>query len=56
MSTMGKGTQAWLVAKGIAANRITTAGYGDTHPLVPNTSDENRARNRRVELRRKGCK
>jgi outer membrane protein OmpA-like peptidoglycan-associated protein len=48
--------KAWLVAKGIAASRITTAGYGDTHPLVPNTSDENRARNRRVELRRKGCK
>ncbi len=48
--------KAWLVGKGIAAGRITTAGYGDTHPLVANTSDENKARNRRVELRRSGCK
>jgi outer membrane protein OmpA-like peptidoglycan-associated protein len=48
--------KAWLVGKGIAAGRITTAGYGDTRPLVPNTSDENKARNRRVELRRAGCK
>jgi outer membrane protein OmpA-like peptidoglycan-associated protein len=48
--------KAWLVSKGIAAGRITTAGYGDTRPLVPNTSDENKARNRRVELRRAGCK
>jgi outer membrane protein OmpA-like peptidoglycan-associated protein len=48
--------KAWLVGKGIAAGRITTAGYGDTRPLVPNTSDENKARNRRVELKRAGCK
>jgi hypothetical protein len=48
--------KAWLVGKGIAAGRITTAGYGDTRPLVPNTSDENKARNRRVALRRAGCK
>ena len=48
--------KAWLVARGIAAGRITTAGYGDTRPLVPNTSDGNKAKNRRVELRRVGCK
>ena len=48
--------KAWLVAKGIAAGRMTTAGYGDTRPLVPNTSDENKAKNRRVELRRANCK
>lgn len=48
--------KAWLVGKEIAAGRITTAGYGDTRPLVPNTSDENKAKNRRVELRRAGCK
>jgi outer membrane protein OmpA-like peptidoglycan-associated protein len=48
--------KAWLAGKGIAAGRITTAGYGDTRPLVPNTTDENKARNRRVELRRTGCK
>lgn len=48
--------KAWLVSKGIAAARITTAGYGDTRPVVPNTSDENKAKNRRVELRRANCK
>jgi outer membrane protein OmpA-like peptidoglycan-associated protein len=48
--------KAWLVGKGVAAGRITTAGYGDTRPLVPNTSDENKAKNRRVELKRANCK
>ena len=48
--------KAWLVAHGIAVARLTTQGYGDTHPLVPNTSDTNRFKNRRVELKRKDCK
>jgi chemotaxis protein MotB len=26
------------------------AGYADTKPLVPNTSEQNRARNRRVDI------
>ncbi len=47
--------KAWLVAHGIAASRITTRGYGDTVPLVPNTSDANRFKNRRVELHRSNC-
>ena len=48
--------KSWLVAHGVAAPRMTTAGYGDTKPLVPNTTDDNRAKNRRVELKRVGCK
>lgn len=48
--------KAWLTAHGIDAARLTTAGYGDTQPVVPNSSDQNRARNRRVELKRVGCK
>jgi len=55
-ASRAEAVKAWLVGKGIAAGRITTAGYGDTRPLVPNTSDENKAKNRRVELRRAGCK
>lgn len=34
----------------IPAARLQLAGYADTRPLVPNTSEENRARNRRVEI------
>ena len=39
-----------LVKRGIGAARITTTTQGGSQPLVPNTSAENRARNRRVEL------
>lgn len=48
--------KAWLAAHGVDAKRMTTRGYGDTHPLVPNTSDANRFKNRRVELKRDNCK
>ena len=34
----------------IEANRLTAVGYGDTRPLAPNDTPENRARNRRVEI------
>jgi OOP family OmpA-OmpF porin len=43
----------WLTAKGIAAARLESAGLGDTRPVAPNTSDDGRAKNRRVELVRK---
>ena len=35
---------------GVAANRLTVRGYGEDRPKVPNTSNENRQQNRRVEL------
>ena len=35
---------------GIAGDRITTTGLGDTKPSVPNTTPEGRAQNRRVEV------
>ena len=47
--------KAWLVAHGVAASRLTSHGYGETEPLVPNDSDANRAKNRRVELKKPGC-
>jgi OOP family OmpA-OmpF porin len=40
----------YLVKAGVAAERITARGYGDSRPLVPNLTDKNRARNRRVEF------
>ena len=40
----------WLVDHGIAADRLEAHGFGDTRPLVPNTSTTSRAKNRRVEF------
>ncbi len=34
----------------INPKRLEAIGYGDTRPLVPNTTPENRAKNRRVEF------
>ena len=39
-----------LISKGISASRLTAKGYGESRPLVPNTSDANKQRNRRVEI------
>jgi chemotaxis protein MotB len=30
--------------------RFAAAGYADTHPLLPNNSEANRSRNRRVDI------
>jgi chemotaxis protein MotB len=35
---------------GIDPARLSAAGYGQFHPRVPNSSPENRARNRRIDL------
>lgn len=40
----------YLTGKGIDGNRLKTKGYGDSDPLVPNDSEENKAKNRRFEL------
>lgn len=42
---------AYLVANGVPETRLEAVGYGKTKPQLPNTSDENRARNRRIEWR-----
>ncbi len=42
----------WLTTRGIAASRLVAKGYGDTMPLLDNTSDEERAKNERVELKK----
>ncbi|HEX9367259.1 MAG TPA: OmpA family protein [Vicinamibacterales bacterium] len=44
--------QALVKTYGIAATRLQAKGYGDTKPVAPNTSDANRTKNRRVELRK----
>jgi outer membrane protein OmpA-like peptidoglycan-associated protein/streptogramin lyase len=40
----------WLVQHGVKKSLIEVKGYGMSHPKVPNNSDENRERNRRVEI------
>jgi len=40
----------YLVMKGVLPETITTKGFGKSKPLVPNDSDENRQKNRRVEF------
>lgn len=35
---------------GLPANRFIILGRGETHPLMPNTSEQNRAKNRRVKI------
>lgn len=42
---------AYLTEAGIEAGRIRATGFGKTKPLLPNTSEENRRLNRRIEWR-----
>jgi outer membrane protein OmpA-like peptidoglycan-associated protein len=39
-----------LVAQGVAADRISTAGYGQDRPVASNDTEAGRAQNRRLEL------
>jgi OmpA-OmpF porin, OOP family len=41
----------YIVAKGIASGRIISQGYGESKPVVPNDTDDNRQLNRRVEFK-----
>jgi outer membrane protein OmpA-like peptidoglycan-associated protein len=39
-----------LAGLGVAAERLSAEGFGQTQPRVPNSSADNRARNRRIEF------
>lgn len=41
----------YLVKTGVDKKRLVSKGYGSAKPLVPNTSKENKAKNRRVEFK-----
>jgi OOP family OmpA-OmpF porin len=41
----------WLQGHGVEGSRLEVQGYGQTQPIVPNDSEENRARNRRIEFK-----
>ncbi|MGB9620920.1 MAG: OmpA family protein, partial [Brevinematia bacterium] len=40
-----------LIQSGISSDKVSYRGFGPDRPLVPNTSEENRSRNRRVEIK-----
>jgi outer membrane protein OmpA-like peptidoglycan-associated protein len=42
---------SFLTENAISEERLRTKGYGELQPVVPNDSAENRAKNRRVEIR-----
>ena len=42
--------KTYLISKGVAASRMTTAGYGQTKPIADNATPEGRQRNRRIEF------
>jgi OOP family OmpA-OmpF porin len=42
----------YLISKGVAANRLTAAGFGPSKPIASNKTAAGRAQNRRVELTR----
>jgi outer membrane protein OmpA-like peptidoglycan-associated protein len=41
----------YLTEKGIAAERISSTGFGESKPVAPNTTSEGRAQNRRIVLK-----
>lgn len=46
-----KAVYDYCVGTGIPAARMIYKGYGDTKPKVPNTTAENKAKNRRTEMK-----
>ncbi len=40
----------YLISLGVEKQRLSAKGYGETKPKVPNTSEKNRAQNRRTEF------
>jgi outer membrane protein OmpA-like peptidoglycan-associated protein len=41
---------AWLVSHGVGVARLTAKGFGQSQPVADNSTEDGRAKNRRVEL------
>ncbi len=46
-----KSCKDYIVENGISEARIIAVGYGPDHPVAPNDTEANKAKNRRVEMR-----
>ena len=42
----------WLIKNGVNASRLSAVGYGSQKPIVPNDTNENKTKNRRIEFSR----
>jgi chemotaxis protein MotB len=40
----------FLISQGVNPNFISAKGFGDSHPVAPNDSPEDRAKNRRIVI------
>lgn len=43
-------TAYYLINKGVSPEKISIAGYSEYRPIAPNDTEENRAKNRRVDI------
>jgi outer membrane protein OmpA-like peptidoglycan-associated protein len=46
-----KAVNDYLLSKGVDKANLSFKGFGETKPKASNTSDENRAKNRRTEVK-----
>lgn len=45
-----KAVRAFLIKQGVKSRRLTSKGFGEANPMADNTTEEGKARNRRVEF------
>jgi flagellar motor protein MotB len=45
-----KAVKKYLASKGISSKRMSISGFGETKPIAPNDTEENKYKNRRAEI------
>lgn len=45
-----KSIKEYMIIRGVTPNNVTVEGYGETDPIADNSSEDARAKNRRVEF------